>query len=126
VVLVDTSVWVDHLRRGDAGLVRLLEAGEVVSHAFIVGELACGQLKQRSEILSLLTALPTLTKADDDEVLILIDQHRLMGQGLGLIDVHLLASCKLAGAVLWTRDTKLARAATRLKLNVGESMAGRI
>ena len=98
MVLVDTSVWVDHLRQGDAILASLLEAGEVSCHPFVVGELACGAIRNRSQILRLLLALPTLAKADDDEVLAFIDRHRLMGSGLGLIDVHLLASCLLAGA----------------------------
>jgi len=120
VVLVDTSVWVDHFRRRDEVLAALLEAGEVTCHPFIVGELACGNIQNRPEILSLLSALPSLGKAEDDEVLLFIDRHDLMGRGLGLIDVHLLASCTLAGVPVWTRDTKLARAATELKLNAVE------
>jgi len=124
VVLVDTSVWVDHLRRRDDALAALLEAGEVACHPFIVGELACGGIQNRPEILSLLSALPSLTKAEDDEVLLFIDRHRLMGRGLGLVDFHLLASCMLAGVLLWTRDAKLASAATELELNAGERGVG--
>ena len=116
MVLVDTSVWVDHLRRGDDALAHLLEADEVVGHPFIVGELACGALRNRSRVLHLLLALPTLAKPNDDEVLAFIDRHRLRGSGLGLIDAHLLASCLLAGTMLWTRDAKLASAAERLGL----------
>ena len=124
MILVDTSVWVDHLRRRDDALAALLEAGEVVCHPFIVGELACGGIQNRPEILSLLCALPSATKAEDDEVLLFIDRHHLMGRGLGLIDVHLLASCMLAGTSLWTRDAKLSSAATELELHAGERGVG--
>lgn len=120
MVLVDTSVWIDHLKRRDDVLVALLEDGEVACHPFIIGELACGGIQNRPEILSLLLALPSLTKAGDDEVLLFVDHHRLMGRGLGLIDLHLLASCMLAGVPLWTRDAKLAGAATKLGLGDGE------
>ena len=124
MVLVDTSVWIDHLRRRDDALVALLEAGEVTCHPFIIGELACGGIRNRPEILSLLLALPSLAKAEDDELLLFIDRHRLMGRGLGLIDLHLLASCMLAGVSLWTRDAKLAGAATELGLGEGRRGAG--
>jgi len=117
VVLVDTSVWVDHLRKGDEDLAEVLHAGDVACHPFVLGELACGNLRGREELLALLAALPTLDKAGDGEVLDFIEQHHLMGRGLGLIDVHLLASCKLAGVVLWTRDVRLAKAASRLGLS---------
>ena len=119
MVRVDTSVWVDHLRRRDDALAALLEAGEVACHPFIVGELACGGIQNRPEILSLLSALPSLAKAGDDEALLFIDLHRLMGRGLGLIDVHLLISCMLAGTSLWTRDTRLGNVAAELELNSG-------
>ena len=115
--------YFDHLRRRNDVLARLLEADEVACHPFIVGELACGSLKNRQEILSLLAALPSLSKVDDDEVLVFIDRHRLMGQGLGLIDVHLLASCRLTGVPLWTRDARLAGAAAALELNKDEQGA---
>lgn len=116
MVLVDTSVWIDHLRKGETHLVELLHGEHVVCHPFIIGELACGNIQRREVILALLSALPTLTKADDAEVLNFIDLHRLMNQGLGLIDVHLLASCVLAGDRLWTRDRRLGTAAARLAL----------
>ena len=115
MILVDTSVWVDHLRRRNNDLVDLLDAGEVVCHPFIVGELACGGIQNRPEILSLLSELPSLAKAEDAELLAFIDRHSLMGRGLGLIDIHLLASCKLDGAFLWTRDMKLRKSADELK-----------
>ncbi len=117
MVLVDTSVWVDHLRRGDNALAQMLRAGEVACHPFVIGELACGRLRNRGEILTLLVALPATPKAEDDEILEFIDDHRLAGKGLGLIDVHLLASAALAGLGLWTRDKTLASAASRLGLD---------
>jgi len=116
VILVDTSVWVDHLRRGDDKLTELLRADEVACHPFVIGELACGNLRNRAELLTLLSVLPILPKVEDAEALAFIDTHRLMARGLGLIDVHLLASCALAGVGLWTRDKKLAQAASRAGL----------
>jgi len=114
VVLVDTSVWVNHLRRGDDALAQTLLAGEVACHPFVIGELACGSIANRRGFLSLLSALPALAKLQNAEVLTFIDHHRLMGKGLGLIDVHLLASCMLARATLWTGDGRLAGAAAHL------------
>jgi len=119
MVLVDTSVWVDHLRRNNRRLGELLIAGEVACHPFVIGELACGTLRNRRQILDLLQALPSLPRAEDDEVLLFIEQHDFMRRGLGLIDVHLLASAALAGAFLWTLDTRLERAAEDLKLSLG-------
>lgn len=123
MILVDTSVWVDHLRDGVHALVELLHAGEVACHPFVVGELACGSIRNRQEFLTLLSALPAVPKAEDAEVLEFIEGGRLMGSGLGLIDVHLLASCRLAGASLWTRDGKLAQAAARLGIGPGSTTA---
>ena len=120
MVLVDTSVWVDHLRRGDDALAEFLNAGEVVCHPFVIGELACGGIRNRSEFLALLSALPSLDNVTDAEALSFIDQHSLMQRGLGLIDVHLLASCMLAGVPLWTRDARLADAARQLGLAGGQ------
>jgi predicted nucleic acid-binding protein len=105
MILVDTSVWVDHLRKGEQGLAALLTASNVLMHPFVVGELACGNLHQRKEVLALLRDLPRAAIATDDEVLLFIEQHTLMGRGLGYIDAHLLASVALQGtARLWTRD----------------------
>lgn len=118
MVLVDTSVWVEHLRRGEPRLVALLSAGEVLCHPFIIGELACGNLRRRDQILGLLCALPAVSKAGDGEVLHFIARHRLHGKGLGLIDMHLLASCALARKPLWTLDTRLAKAAVQLGAGV--------
>jgi hypothetical protein len=115
MVLVDTSVWVFHLRETHGGLVKLLDNGEVACHPFIVGELACGNLKNRTTILSLLEALPMTFLVEQEEALAFIENHDLMGKGLGYIDVHLLASAVLTGLPLWTRDKKLEKAAEGLR-----------
>jgi hypothetical protein len=114
MVLVDTSVWVDHLRRGLPQLAGLLAAGSVVCHPFVVGELACGHLKNRREILDLLQTLCTCPVATHEEVLHFLEAHHLMGRGLGYLDAHLLASAKLSGVPLWTLDRALRTAATYL------------
>jgi len=113
-VLVDTSVWVDHLRHGEALLQDILTSGQVLTHPFIIGELACGNLAHRTEILRLLSELPTVSVASHEEVLHLIGQHKLHGKGLGWLDVHLLASALLSKTPLWTRDRRLAMAAKTL------------
>lgn len=118
MVLVDTSVWVSHLRRGSGRLQSLLDSGAVVCHPFIIGELACGQLKNREEILALLQALPGAVQAEHDEVLRLIEDEKLMGTGLGYIDVHLLAAALLTGASLWTLDKGLSAAAAKLGVGI--------
>jgi predicted nucleic acid-binding protein len=121
MILVDTSVWVDHLRGADKALAVALEAGEVLVHPFVVGELACGNLAHRQEVLSLLRALPQAQVATDDEGLAFIEGRRLMGRGIGYVDVHLLASAALDGdATLWTRDKPLAAVAAELSLAHGE------
>jgi len=117
MVLVDTSIWVSHFRGGDTKLKELLLNGRVVCHPFIVGELACGQLKNRKEILSLLEALPMAKIAEHEEVLHFIEKHRLIGIGLGYVDVHLLASALLSGIPLWTKDKKLKEVAIRLNVS---------
>jgi len=116
-VLVDTSVWVDHLRRGNERLAGHLDRGEVECHPFVIGELACGHLRNRAEILSLLRALPLAQPADHEEVLAFIESSRLMGRGLGWTDMHLLASARLRRTALWTLDRRLA--ATARVLGVG-------
>jgi predicted nucleic acid-binding protein len=115
-VLVDTSVWVDHFRRRSARLSELLEAMQVWMHPFVIGELACGSLARRSEVLSLLEALPQLPLAEHGEVLAFIGAHRLHGRGLGWIDMHLLVSARLASLPVWTLDRRLATAARELSL----------
>ena len=114
MVLVDTSVWVAHLRAGNIGLETLLNDGHVVCHPFIVGELACGNLVNRSEILSLLETLPMATYAEHEEVMQFIENYSLMGKGLGYIDVHLLASSMLTKVPLWTLDKKLKDVSSKL------------
>ena len=116
MVLVDTSVWVAHLRDGTIGLEELLEEGDVVCHPFIVGELACGNLKNRSEVLSLLQALPVAVHAEHEEVIQFIENHRLMRKGLGYIDVHLLASANLMEVQLWTLDKRLKKVSSKMAL----------
>lgn len=107
-VLADTSVWVGHLRAGDEDLGALLNQAQVLIHPFVIGELACGNLSQRAELLALLKSLPGINVANDDEVLFFIEQHALMGRGIGYVDVHLLASVALESeARLWTRDKRL-------------------
>jgi predicted nucleic acid-binding protein len=113
-MLVDTSVWVDHLRRPNARLVSLLEHGAVWCHPFVIGEIACGTLIRRDEVLALLAALPQVPTADHTEALAFVEGNRLMGSGVGWIDVHLLASAKLVGLPLWTLDRRLASAAGAL------------
>jgi predicted nucleic acid-binding protein len=115
LILVDTSVWVDHLRRGDPGLVELLERSAVVMHPLVVVEIACGSLRDRKSLLELLQDLPAAVVATDNEVLQFIERHALHGKGIGHVDVHLLASVALtAAAKLWTRDQKLRQAAAAL------------
>ncbi|MDZ8117407.1 type II toxin-antitoxin system VapC family toxin [Pontiella agarivorans] len=116
MVLVDTSIWIDHLNSGNEKLTALLNDGEAAIHPFVIGELACGNLKNRQEIISLLHALPRIKKAEDDEVLFFIEKHKLHGLGIGLIDIHLLASCKLGNVKLFTKDRRLNAAAEELKL----------
>ena len=117
MILVDTSAWVSHLRNGSSKLEQLLNDGDVLCHPFIVGELACGSIKNRSEILSLLSALPKADVLDDEEVLLFIEKNNLMGKGLGLIDIHLLASAVLSEAALWALDTKLKHEARMLGMS---------
>ena len=108
MILVDTSVWINHLRSKDADLERLLNDGRVLSHPFITGELAVGNLNPRNPILHALSRLPEATVARDEEVLNLISIHSLAGRGIGYIDAHLLAAVQLtSGAALWTRDKRL-------------------
>ena len=114
MVLVDTSVWVAHFRETHAGLVGLLNDGEVACHPFIVGELACGNLKNRTIILSLLEALPMTSLVEHEEVIAFVESHDLTGGGLGYVDIHLLASAVLAGFSIWTFDKKLGQAADML------------
>lgn len=117
MILVDTSVWIDHLRVGDPKLGSLLQNGQVLTHPCLIGELALGQLSHRSEILGLLRNLPHAQTATDAEVLNLVENRHLFGLGIGYVDAHLLAATLLtAGAGLWTRDKRLAAVAAQLRL----------
>ena len=107
MVLVDTSVWVTYFREGNAELEKLLNKGQVTCHRFIIGEIACGNIKNRREILTLLQRLPLATQAKHEEVMEFIETNKLMGRGLGYIDMHLSASARLTGIPIWTFDKKL-------------------
>jgi hypothetical protein len=115
-VLVDTSVWVDHLRHGNSLLARRLHDGQVWTHRFVIGELACGSLRARGEILSRLASLPHAPVVDHAEALAFLESQELFAQGLGWIDVHLLAAARLAGIGFWSFDRRLATAARRLRM----------
>jgi predicted nucleic acid-binding protein len=120
VILVDTSVWVEHLRCGLPRLAALLREGKVLIHPWVIGELACGKLRNRGEVLELLQGLPAAVVASDSEVLLLIQQDQLMGRGIGSVDAHLLASAKLSHCQLWTQDRRLAALAKERGLAVLE------
>ncbi len=116
MVLVDTSIWISHFREGNSYLKKLLLDESVVCHPFIIGELACGHIKNRKEIISLLQALPQAQTAENDEILQFIEHKRLIGLGIGLIDVHLLASSLLSNVLFWTADSQLRTTASRLNV----------
>ncbi len=116
MILVDTSVWVHHLRHSDDYLSALLASGLVFSHPMVIGELSCGNLKNRAQFLADLKSLPLSTRARDEDVYALLDRHRLFGKGIGWIDAHLLASALIGRSGLWTRDRSLAELAAELKL----------
>ena len=117
MILVDTSIWVDHLRKGNTGLSNLLTGSSVLAHPHVIGELACGNLSNRKQVLKLLGELPACVVAADHEVLYFIEQNKLMGRGIGYVDAHLLAAASLSGpAALWTGDRKLQSVANGLGL----------
>ena len=116
MTLVDTSVWINHLRRSDARLRALLADGQVVSHPFVIGELACGRFANRDEVLRLLERLPALGQVSTAEARAFIDANGLAGSGIGWVDVHLLAAARLARVQLLTADQALARAAARVNI----------
>lgn len=119
MILVDTSVWIDHLRQGDLDLEALLNEAQVLTHPFVIGELALGHLRKRDAILSALLSLPAATTAAASEVLSYIDRHKLYGLGIGYIDAHLLAAVRLTpGSALWTRDKTLRAVALRVAVPV--------
>ena len=117
MVLVDTSVWISHLRHGNSRLQKLLQDNKVVSHPFIIGELACGNIGNRIEIISLMQSLPMLDVVENEELLLFIENNKMMGSGIGFIDVHLMAAAMLAGTSLWTYDKKLKLACSHLNID---------
>jgi predicted nucleic acid-binding protein len=114
VILVDTSIWINHLRSGNRRLRLFLEQGEVLCHPLIIGELACGSIRNRTEVFSLLRELPQAVVAEHSEVLRFLEQRRLNGKGVGWIDLHLLASAHLSNTLLWTADKSLIHVASEL------------
>lgn len=117
MILLDTSVWIDYLRQGDAQVAAILQSGLALAHPFVIGELACGNLKSRAGILGLIAALPQARQAQEQEVLFYIERRKLMGHGIGHIDAHLLAATALTeGARLWTRDKRLDALSHKLEL----------
>lgn len=119
MILVDTSVWVDHFRAGNLALAAMLDTGAVLAHPFVIGELALGNLRQRQVVLDALSDLPRAAVATDAEVLHFIDRHRLAGRGVGYVDAHLLAAARLTpGALLWTGDRRLHGLAARMGLAI--------
>ena len=107
MILVDTSIWIDHLRSGSSALAALLQNDLVCTHDFVIGELACCNMYNRAEVLGLLQSLPRLASVTEDEALFFIEQKHLMGRGIGYIDAHLLAATVMYGALLWTKDKRL-------------------
>jgi predicted nucleic acid-binding protein len=118
MILVDTSVWIDHLRAGNDRLKALLFDEQVLCHRFVIGELACGTLQRREEILTMLRALPEAHWVDHEEVMKFLEARRLYGRGIGWVDLHLLASTLLTGCSLWTFDKPLRKAAAVLNVLV--------
>ena len=118
MILVDTSVWVDHLRRGNEELQGLLYESKVLCHPFVTGELACGSLKNRQEILALLRSLPQAHVAETEEVLRLVEDARLHGRSIGWVDAHLLTATLLSRTLIWTLDRQLALAAKSLRISL--------
>ena len=122
MILVDTSIWIEHLRSASAILTKLLVDGEVLGHPFVLGELALGNLRQRDEIMLVLRRLPQAISASHQEVLQFVDREALFGRGIGYVDAHLLAAARLTvGTRLWTRDRRLQAVAVQLDLAAGMS-----
>ena len=115
-VLVDTSVWIDHLRRADTELVALLQEASVLMHPAVLGELACGRIPNRQKLLALWLALPRVVTVSFEEAFGLVESRMLWGRGLGWTDIHLLASALVSRTTLWTRDRVLRRAAQELSI----------
>lgn len=125
MILVDTCIWVNHLRSAYEPMQKLLEAEEVAIHPYVIGELAIGNLKQRSLILTALAQLPQIMPVLDEEVLLFIEKNNLHGRGLSYVDAHLLASARLSSCLLWTEDKKLKEVAAHMKLDAMHIIAAR-
>jgi len=117
MILVDTSVWIDHLHHSNEGLIELLLSNQVCIHPFVLGELSCGNISNREEVLSLLRTLRSIDLVLDEEVFMLIEDRKLFGKGLGFIDIHLLASAMIHHVPIWTGDKSLKRVAGELGIN---------
>ncbi len=116
MILLDSSVWIDHLAKSNDKVVEVLDTQEVVAHPFVIGELACGTMRQRELFLSQLALLPSLPMASHTECMTLLSANRLWGIGLSWINVHLLASCRIARVRVWTNDSALMLVSKRLGL----------
>lgn len=121
MILVDSSVWIDHLRNGNPWLSRLLEQGQVVTHEFVIGELACGRLRERQQFLWLLGSLPLMRAAEHREVLDFIEAHNLSACGLGWVDLHLLSATMLNSQTIWSMDKQLTKQARALGVSMATS-----
>jgi len=119
MILVDTSIWIDHIRSSNVRLVSLLEADLVVMHPWVLGELASGNLADRPAMLYLLKSMPQAAPASDDELLFFMEKHCIWGKGVGYLDMHLLAAAALASLKIWTRDRRLGEVAALLGLHAG-------
>lgn len=117
MILADTAIWIAHWRDFNDALADLVDQAQVICHPIVIGELACGQFPRRKHVLSIMRSLPQIMQADHDEVCALIENHRLMGTGIGYADAHLLASCVLGDDQLWTLDQRLQEAAKRLRVH---------
>ena len=122
MILVDTSVWVDYLRNGESNLEELINTNQVCMHSAIIGELACGNLQNRKDRINDWKALPTISELQNGDVIALIENKKLMGKGIGLIDAHLLgAVLNQPGTLIWTRDRKLLNITTALGVAYDEA-----
>jgi predicted nucleic acid-binding protein len=120
MVLIDTSVWIDHFNRSDSALQFLLQEYKAVVHPFVLGELACGNFKNRDEIFGLLSNLPTIAEISMEEYFVFLENHKLYGLGLGFVDIHLLASSLISRCTIYTREKSLLTVANRLKIGYSQ------
>ena len=120
MILADSSVWIDHLIVEDPHLVSMLDQQEILIHPMVIGELACGNMRDRADMMRLFRRLPKILAASHDEVLFLIEYHQMMGRGIGFIDAHLLAAAVMSAPTqLWTKDRRLMALASELGVAYG-------